>query len=243
MTESIRVADKAQTMQTSQTVKIPGFFERLAMKFMALFGNADTKPFEAIADQYSKGAKLWDRELQPDVLRKLEGEAKDYQTAIREIDKKPTPRLTEIKQNIDETQRKIASLERQYDQTYEDVEIAYSGGSGYDGSQDRARIYGEIGQAKSEFRSLEAQLKAERQAIAIEKGITLPQPASSLRFEVKRTADLYKSVAANIVAEHQKQPQLTIEEAVVLSMPTWNSLSDAEMRSIENFVRDAQQPH
>lgn len=232
----------AVSQQATQSVKIPSFWDRLAIKFCALFSGPDSKPLDKISDQFSEGYKPWDRVIDPVLVKGIEDREVAYKKAIKEVDAHPTPRLTELHQAILQVGKEIDSLDWQIDNSYGDEQTAYSyigsGGCGYDGSSDRATWGREKRGKESDLSSLQLKLDAERHAIARDKGIVIPK-SGSLRREVRTTVNLYRRVSSSIIQEQRKHPTMSVSDIAVLSMPLF--LSDTEQKNLERFLQDAQQ--
>ncbi|MCP5504227.1 MAG: hypothetical protein H7A41_03635 [Chlamydiales bacterium] len=226
-----------QSQGSTQSVKIPGFFERIAIKISALWNGINTKQFDQISNQYSRAHDtLYDeRAISPTLYNNYQ----KYQKMCQEVDQHPTEKLTDLKSQISQIRDEIVSLNRQYSDISDQEEIAYSyigsGGSGYDGSADRSRISGEIQKLESKLSKLTSDLHAERKAIAQEKGITFfrnQQYAPS--YSDQRTHKVYDTVAKGIKAAHKAHPSLTRAEVTVLSMPLF--MSDTQQRNLERFL-------
>lgn len=232
----------AASQQATKSVKIPSFWDRLVIKFFALFSSADSKPFDKIADQFSEGYKPWDRAIDPVSVKGIEDREVAYKAAIEKIDAHPTRELTELHQAILQVRKEIDSLDWKIDNSYGEEQTAYSyigsGGCGYDGSSDRAKWGREKRGKESELSSLQSQLHTERREIARDEGIVIPK-SQGLRRDVRMTVDLYRRVSSNIMQAQAKQPTLSVSDVAVLSIPLF--LSDTEQKNLERFLQDAQQ--
>ena len=226
-----------QSQETAQKVKIPGFFERIAIKISALWNGTNTKQFDQISDQYSKAHKtLYDeREISPRTCANHQA----YQAMCAEVDQHPTPRLTELKGQISQIRDEIASLNHDYDETYAQEEIAYSyigsGGSGYDGSADRSKISSQIQQKEFQLSSLNSALHTERKSIAQERGLPIfKNPPRAPHYSDQKTHQIYATAAHGIKTAQAANPSLTRTEVAVLSMPLF--MSDTQQRNLERFL-------
>ncbi len=230
-----------QSQETAQKVKIPGFFERIAIKISAkisaLLNGTNTAQFDQISDQYSKAHESLynERVISPRTYTNHQR----YQAMCAEVDQHPTPRLTELKSQISQIKGEIASLNHDYDETYAQEEIAYSyigsGGSGYDGSADRNKISRNIREKESQLSSLNSALHAERRTIARENGLSLfKSPPRAPDYSDTRTHQIYSAAAQGIKTAQAANPSLTRTEVAVLSMPLF--MSDTQQKNLERFL-------
>lgn len=226
-----------QSQETAQKVKIPGFFERIAIKISALWKGINTTKFDQISDQYSKAHKtLYDERV---ISPRTCADHQTYQATCAKIDQNPTPKLTELKGQISQIRDEIASLNRDYDDTYDQEDIAYSyigsGGSGYDGSADRNKISRNIREKESQLSSLNSALHAERRTIARENGLSLfKSPPRAPDYSDTRTHQIYSAAAQGIKTAQAANPSLTRTEVAVLSMPLF--MSDTQQKNLERFL-------
>jgi len=241
MADALRpAADVSQ--QTTQSIKIPSFWDRLAIKFCALFSRVDSKPLDAIADQFSKGYKPWDRAIDPVLVKGIEGREVAYKAAIKEIDAHPTPLLTSLHDKIKLKEAEVSSLEGDLDGIHraEEDERSYYHGSCYtdDYPQQQSRAEAAIRKASSELSGLRANLQTERREIARERGIDIPKSGGGLERKARITVDLYRRVSSSIIQEQRKHPNMSVSDIAVLSMPLF--LSDTEQKNLEKFLQAAQ---
>lgn len=226
-----------QSQGATQKVKIPSFFERIAIKISALWKGVNTTKFDQISDQYSKAHKtLYDeRVISPLTYTNHQR----YQAMCAEVDQHPTPKLTELKGQISQIRDEIASLNRDYQDTYDKEDIAYSyigsGGSGYDGSADRSKISSQIQQKEHQLSRLNSALHTERKSIAHERGLSLfKSPPRAPDYIDTRTHQIYSAAAQGIKTAQAANPSLTTTEVAVLSMPLF--MSDTQQKNLERFL-------
>lgn len=229
-----------QSQGSTQSVQIPGFFKRIAIKISALWNGINTKQFDLISNQYSKAHQSLykEKDVNPSVYQGYQSASQVQREAIRKLDAlPPTPRLESLKSQISEVQRQIDSLQRDYNATYEHEEIAYSyigSGGGYDGTQDRAEISAKISPLESKLSKLESEYQAERRSMADANGIQLPKQLPALSDDYLATSQLYKRTATSIAAAHKASPNLSLKEVAVLSMPIY--ITDTQRRNLERFL-------
>lgn len=240
MTSAIQSATTASP-QATKSVKIPGFWDRLVIKFCALFSGADSKPFDKIADQFSQGYKPWDKAINPLTVKGIEAREVAYKAAIKEIDAHPTQQLSDLHGKIKLKEAEVSSLKGGLESINraEEEERDYYHGSCYtdDYPQQRSKAEAAIHVASFELSSLQSDLHTERLEIARDEKIVIPK-SRGLKSEVRTTANLYRRVSSNIIQAQAKQPTLSIRDVAVLSMPLF--LSDTEQKNLEGFLQDAQ---
>lgn len=226
-----------QSHERVQPVKIPSFWERLAIKISAFFNGVDTKQFDQTSEAYSKAhASLYDERV---ISPRPYSHYQKYQELCKEIDETPTARLIQLKRDISVVRSEIESLNSRHNATYDHEDIAYSyigsGGSGYDGSLDRDRIDSDIRKAESKLQNLNSNLHHERGLIAQSRAIPFYENEQHIpHYMDVRTHVVYESAASGIKAAYQSHPDLTRTEVAVLSMPLF--LSDTEQRNLERFL-------
>ncbi|QVL56152.1 MAG: hypothetical protein KFB95_02810 [Simkaniaceae bacterium] len=231
----------AVSQQATQSVKIPSFWDRLVIKFCALFSSADSKPFDKIADQFSQGYKPWDRTIDPVTVKGIEDREVAYKAAIKEVDSHPTPLLTSLHDKIKLKEAEVDSLKGKLDGIHraEEDERSYYHGSCYtdDYPQQQSRAEAAIRKASSELAGLRANLQTERREIAKDRGIVIPK-SGVLNREVRMTVGLYRRVSSSIIQEQRKHPNMSVSDIAVLSMPLF--LSNTEQKNLERFLQAAQ---
>ncbi len=233
----------AVSQQTTQSIKIPSFWDRLVIKFCALFSSTDSKPFDKIADQFSQGYKPCDRSIDPVSVKKIEDREGAYKAAIQKIDAHPTPRLTDLHESIKLKEVEVSRSEGHLDSIYraEEEERDYYHGGCYttDYPQQRSRAEVTIGKAKSELSDLKRDRQQERLEIAKNLEIVIPKSRGGLTREARITVDLYRRVSSSIIREQRNHPAMSVNEIAVLSMPLF--LSGTEQKNLERFLQAAQQ--
>lgn len=178
----------SQKVAQGQSFKIPGFWDRLWIKFTSLFTGGNTKPFEAIADQFSKMGKPWDRPINLANVQRTEAKEAEFKSGIKAIYETPSEKLKELTTTLSSLEKELAQYRSSYEYTYEQEDIAYSyigsGGTGYDGSRERSELSNKISNTERNIRSTRSDIVQEEDRVAKERGISLPR--NHLKQDVKK---------------------------------------------------------